>query len=661
MASTTNVILGVATALALWTLIGLPIARAVLPAQTLVWPVAPILGWAVHSAATLPLFMLIGFNRITVAIVTVLSVAAAAYALWRQSGTFEHDKNAIAVPYWAWLGALILALGPAAAILPKFADGAVILSGPIFDHAKVAMIDEMIRLGLPPGNPFFGEEGQPSRLAYYYLLHFSAAELGLLLGISGWEADAALTWFSAFTSLMLMIGVATWISGRKIAGLFVLLLCSTGSLRPLLAYIPGIDSVLIPQTGFAGWLFQSAWVPQHVASASCVVLAMLLLSELVRRESLVLLAAFVLIVVAGATSSTWVGGVTFAVVAIWIGGVTLANAEPQQRLPLLGRFATAAIGTAVLAAPILYDQVVTVGARGSGFPVALQTYEVLGEFFPPVLRQILDMPAYWIILLVIELPAIYLTGVYAMLQLTKALDSDRKRIATLLVHLAGASLAVSWLMVSTVGGNNDLGWRAVLPASIVLTVFAVAGLSQWIRTRARLAIAGFVAIVLALPSGISILNYDIFGTRDPAGEAFAATPEMWSAVRRYAGPADRVGNNPMFLESMTPWPVNISWALLSNRRSCYAGYDLALPFIPVPRQRLRTIDAQFNRVFSGDGWPDDLRDMAIKYGCKVVVVTALDGAWTRDPFATSQHWRLVETSSQGWRIYVAGEVAMASR
>jgi len=36
MASTTNVILGVATALALWTLIGLPIARAVLPAQTLV-------------------------------------------------------------------------------------------------------------------------------------------------------------------------------------------------------------------------------------------------------------------------------------------------------------------------------------------------------------------------------------------------------------------------------------------------------------------------------------------------------------------------------------------------------------------------------------------------------------------------------------------------
>ena len=131
-----------------------------------------------------------------------------------------------------------------------------------------------------------------------------------------------------------------------------------------------------------------------------------------------MLAAFVLVAVAGFESSTWVGGVTFAVAAIWIGGVLLADAEPQQRLPLLGRFAIAAIGAVVLACPILYDQLTATGARGGGWPVALQTYEVLGEFFPPMLRQLLDMPAFWVILLVIELPAIYLTGVYAMLQLT---------------------------------------------------------------------------------------------------------------------------------------------------------------------------------------------------------------------------------------------------
>ena len=69
--------------------------------------------------------------------------------------------------------------------------------------------------------------------------------------------------------------------------------------------------------------------------------------------------------------------------------------------------------------------------------------------------------------------------------------------------------------------------------------------------------------------------------------------------------------------------------------------------MPLPRARLREIDAQFNRVFSGDGWPDDLRDLATKYGCTVVVVTALDGAWARDPFATERHWRLVESERAG--------------
>jgi hypothetical protein len=216
-------------------------------------------------------------------------------------------------------------------------------------------------------------------------------------------------------------------------------------------------------------------------------------------------------------------------------------------------------------------------------------------------------------------------------------------------------------MVSTVGGNNDLGWRAVLPACLALTVFAVAGLTHWIRTRIRLAVVGFVAIALGLPSGIDIVVHNITGSRDAADKAFAATPEMWAAVRRHAGPADRIANNPMFLESMTPWPVNISWALLSNRRSCYAGFDLALPFVPLPRPRLRAIDAQFNRVFSGDGWPDDMRELATKYGCRVAVVTELDGAWNRDPFATSPHWRLAETSSRGWRIYVAGPVETAAR
>ena len=575
MASTANVILGATAGVLIWTCIGLAVARAVLPDRALDWPLAPALGWAVHSAATLPLFMLIGFNRLTVAIVVAGSLAAAAVALWRQHEVATSTKGR--VPAWAWIGAALLALGPAAAILPKYSDGAVLLASPIYDHVKVAMIDEMVRLGLPPGNPYFGEEGQPSRLIYYYLLHYSAAELALLTGISGWEADAALTWFAGFASLMLMIGLASWLSRQRGAALIVLLVCATGSLRLLLAFIPGIDSIILPATGLGGWLFQAAWAPQHMASACCVVLAVLLMSELARRESGTLLATFVLVVVAGFESSTWVGGVTFAIAAGWIGAVLLAHAKPGERLPFLGRCALTAICAAALAAPILYDQAAATAARGAGSPVALQNYDVLGELFPAVLRRLLDLPAFWLVLLPIELPAIYLSGVLAISRLTQSPDADpaRQRVVTVLIHLAGMSLTVTWLAVSTLLDTNDLGWRALLPAVLVLTMLAAGELVRWIYVNRRRAVAGFVGIALGVPAGIHMLGHNISGAQGPAGKAFAATPGMWAAVRRHAGPADRVANNPLFLQEMTPWPGNISWALLSNRRSCYAGLNLA--------------------------------------------------------------------------------------
>jgi hypothetical protein len=663
MASTTNVILCAGAALVLWTCVGLAVARAVLPQHTMAWAAAPALGWAVHSAVALPLFSVVGFSRPLVAVVTATTLAASAYALWRQGGS-PRGQEPTEIPFWAWIGAALLAAGVATAILPKAAGDSVYLARQIFDHSKIAIIDEMIRNGLPPGNPFYGEAGQPSRLVYYYLMHFSAAELALLLGFSGWEGDAALTWFTAFASIMLMIGLAIWLGGRRIAALFVLLVTAASSIRPLLDLIPGIDSVIAPASGFGSWLLQVAWAPQHVAATSCVVIAILLLIEMSRRDSIVLLLTFILVVVAGYQSSSWVGGVTFAAAAAWIGCVLLVRMQPRERWPFLGRCAVAAFCAAALAAPFLYDQSAAMAGRGVAWPVALQTYEVMGDFFPPILRRMLDLPAFWLILLPIEMPAIYVTGVLAMRHFSRAADADpsRKQIVMILIHLAAVSAIVSWVMASTVGGGNDLGWRAILPGVVVTTAFAAAGLAHWLAMRnMRLVALAAVSLLLGLPAGIQILYSNAVGTRNDAAKAFAATPELWAAVRKHAGPTDRIANNPLFLDSMTPWPSNISWALLSNRRSCYAGAHLAVPFMPMPLRRVNEIDAVFNRVFTGDGWPDDLRDLAAKYDCKIAVVTELDGAWTRDPFANSSHWRLVEKSGRGWRIYRAQPIGLAYR
>jgi hypothetical protein len=560
------------------------------------------------------------------------------------------------VPAWAWAAAALLALAPAVALLPKSVADGVILAGPIYDHSKIAMVDEMARLGVPPGNPFFGDGGGASRLVYYYLWHFSAAELAAAFGVSGWAADIALTWVTAFASLALMMGLAVRLAGRRSAALWVLPLALAASLRPVLGMIwsaDRLDAVLLPGSGFAGWFFQSAWVPQHLMAASCVVAAAILMAALAER-GILRVAVLALVAAAAFESSTWVGGVTFALAAPVIGAVLLWQANPDQRLRLAGRFVVAAVLTIGLAAPFLRDQL-ALASRDLASPVALHPFEVLGAAFPDPLRRVLDVPAYWLVLLPVELPAIVLTGALAAAALLRAtLDRPVRRDALVLALLAVVALSVSWLLASTLGDNNDLGWRAALPAVAALTVLAAAGLARWIVSRRWIAVAAaLVAIALGLPRSFEILRDNAAGHLQPDAAAFAQAPAMWAAVRRHSLPDERVGNNPLALRAATPWPVNIGWALLANRRSCYAGREFALVFTGLPAARRAEIDAQFVRVFAGEGSPDDLRDLAMRYGCRVIALTAADGAWTNDPFAASPFFRVVETAPGRWKVYRA--------
>ena len=84
---------------------------------------------------------------------------------------------------------------------------------------------------------------------------------------------------------------------------------------------------------------------------------------------------------------------------------------------------------------------------------------------------------------------------------------------------------------------------------------------------------------------------------------FAESPELWAAVRRHTAPDERVANNPLFLADSVRWPINISWALLADRRSCFAGWNLARAFVPLPEPRSTGSMRLFERVFAGDGSP----------------------------------------------------------
>ena len=93
--------------------------------------------------------------------------------------------------------------------------------------------------------------------------------------------------------------------------------------------------------------------------------------------------------------------------------------------------------------------------------------------------------------------------------------------------------------------------------------------------------------------------------------------------------------------------------MLSNRPSCFSGWETARAYIALPTARLKALDDQFVRVFDGHPASDDVRQMAEAYGCRVVVVAPDDGAWDRDPFAVSPYYRLAEEKDDRWRIYLA--------
>jgi hypothetical protein len=659
MPSVVHVLLCSIAALTFWGMVGFAFSRRLAPVS-LALPVAPALGWALHSAFALPLFRLIGFTPWTVWLTSVVVLAVLLFA-HRLPAADERSSDGHVTP-WAYGLAAALVVVSVIAIFPKVSSGTVTLAGPIFDHSKVAIIDEMTRLGVPPGNPFFAEAGHDGPLAYYYLWHFSAAELASAFHVSGWEADIALSAFTAFSSLALMMGFAAWIGGRAAAA-WVVPLAFAASLHPVLEAVLGDDvyySIFLPPTGFAGWLFQTTWAPQHIASTSCVLLSSFLLMQLARRPSAPVLVILALVTVAGYESSIWVGGILFAIASPILALILLADASAHVRM----RFAASSVGAALLAAflvfPLLYDQFLNATARGVGSPIAFYPYPVFNTV-PDALRRVLDIPGFWLALLVIEFPAIYIPGVISLVGTlnSKFVAGPAFLMTKLFLGLALVSVFIAGNFTITFANNNDLGWRAVLPAVFVLTIFAATGLSRWLSARAPLAAgAALLLLLLSLPKSFGLAAEYARGSPSASNQTFATTPVMWDAVRRHTAPAERVANNPLFMKDLTPWPVNISWALFADRRSCFAGSELALPYTSLPRNEVEKIDDQFQRVFDGKGNADDVRDLARRYQCRVAILTSSDGAWRHDPFADSSFYKLTEEKPGEWKIYRAVEAVI---
>lgn len=630
----------------LWVPVGWLMARRLPLGPDLRLALAPLLGWAGQGIVAWQASMLAGFSATTLLAVTMLLGLA---ALLMPASAAESPSSARPFPLWAFAAIALVAVGPALGILPKPTADGIALAAPIYDHAKIALVDEMVRSGVPPANPFLGGGSEPGGIAYYYFWLFGAAQLALMSGASGWEADIGATWFTAFASLSLVCGLAFHLSGSRSASiLFVLVAALGGSLRPVASALLGpnvMASALEPSTGLAGWFFQSSWSPHHMAAGATVVLSLIMMEQLARRFAAAPMLALALVAAAGFGSSLWVGGVTFAACAGAAGLVLLAGTA--RRLGLVLTLGAAALVALALVLPLLLQQLHVAAGRGGAVPLAIAPYPVLGAAIPDGIRRLLDVPAYWLVLLPLEFGAAAILGAIAAFRL-------RGPLVPPLLAAAVASLGVGAVLVSTVGENNDLGWRAVLPGLLILTAFAAAYFARSLaRRRMAVIVSGVLLLALALPDGLGLLRSNAVGQASADAARFRDAPALWAAMRRHTAPDERIASNPRMTESLVPWPISLSWALLADRRSCFAGPELALAFTQLSPEAREAASNLFDRVFAGAGTDADLAALVQDFNCRVFMIMPGDGAWNRDPFAARPEFTRVEAVPGQWRIYRA--------
>jgi hypothetical protein len=459
-----------------------------------------------------------------------------------------------------------------------------------------------------------------------------------------------------------MIGIAMSLGGRAASALWVMVLAATASMRPLIDTLfewlnapVDAEGFIGEQSGFGGWLFQASWAPQHLASATAAVLALVLLVRLAERPNVSKVALLALTMAASVQSSIWVGGVVLSIALVITAMFLIERAAVGERWRLVLHFGGAALLAVLLISPFLFDQFAMAVARGTMSPITVAPYTVLSDG-GGLARDIANLLAYWVIFLVVEFPGFLIAGLASLYWLRRnpsAADQKDTLLAITVIMLTG--LIVAWLLRSNIADNNDLGWRAVLPAVIVLIAAGAAGLSSLTLRSVPVAVAA-VLVALGVPDGLQLMRHNLVGVPDQSASDFAASGQLWDAVRRNTAPEERVANNPRSFAQMTPWPANMSWALMANRRSCYAGIAFVEAFTALSRSRQAAIDAQFMRIFAGEGDPDDVEQLATRYNCSTIVLTPADGAWSRDLFAGSPHYRVVE-SAPGWRIYKLVEVA----
>ncbi len=617
---------------------------------------SPVIGLGIFGAAGVSIFHFLPITAINL-ILVVLSLSA--IALWLSKGTIDPLLRSPASPGFCWSTvAFLLCLLPTFEIIPQYYGGSVGVGHPIWDHAKIAIVNEIAQNGLPPANPFHSEAGSPNTLIYYYVWHFIAACSSVITGATGWEADIALTGMTALFSTAVVTWLAVARSRSANAAWWVLPLLFVGSLKPVVRFVCGkwLDKWMAPQHGLQTWIIQAPWVPQHVFSGTLALIAIMaylriLFSNAGRNMALAMFMGAILASAYG--SSMWAGGLSLLLILPIVGVLSVSHVLRAKRLPEVFISLSITVAITLLCAAVLISEQSSV----------LHTRKVVDFWVFPIFvgdHWFLDVPGFWLVLIFLEFGIIYLS--FIIWSFARPSDDINRyaHIDCAIFVSVLAPLFCTQLLHSTIM-YNDLGWRVLIPSMLVMTALAAGLFSTHIGKGTLVGrITTITAIMLLTPSILTgaksvysnTSKFRVEGPESEEGTAFKASPEMWKAVRDVTPPDEAVANNPLDLASVTYAPGNISWAILSQRRHCGTTLDFLRAYAAqlTPKEASDVYNF-FVRAFAGLATEDQLRAMKEKYLCRTLVVTSRDGLWGKPVLDNNSVYKLISEKKGKWRIY----------
>lgn len=614
--------------------------------------IAPAAGLGIFGVLAALAFRIVPLTAFDIAAVVCLAAATSMILARGAPRSPLATGDRIQAPWL--LAATALAFTAAYANAPHHAAGGIALGGTIFDHAKVAIVDEIAREGLPPRNPFYQQAGTANLLNYYYLWYLVAATAERVTGANGWEADVALTGVSALLSLCTLGWAAVAFARRAAAAWWVLAIACAGSLTPVVRFV--LDDRLAEEHRFEGWIEQSAWVPQHLWAATLALLAILCLVNILKGATRALGASIFagMLIAASYDSSIWIGGFGLALVLCVLSLFYICVGARPRRWATVTNLVSACASAAIFAAVFLYQNVSLIGHRKT---LGLWSYPVLvGD--NSIRASLANEIAYWLVMLVADFGFAYLLAVAWCFGLRRRWSATGDALEPALALSIVLPLLAAQHLRSVIA-NNDLAWRIVLLPGFAMTIVAAATASRHPLSFRRPWLLSAIVLVLvpSMIAGLAVASRQVgVAASDGSPQAdrgrLRDASDLWRAVRAVTPKEEAVLNNPDALGDMTLWPANIGWALLADRKSCAAGdrwiRSLAPQVLPDDRHRLVSLIA---RVFDGGGSNEDLLALKRDHLCATLVVVPGDGLWASPLLTDNPVYKLVESREGRWRLY----------